>query len=279
MDLNLDDTIRTIRDVYGKDLSCYETSFLSKAVRARMNIIHLTEAAAYPAYLSTHSDEVLSLIASLTITYSEFFRETLSFSVLEHFVLPGIVDSTGGNSEIRIWSAGCAEGQEAYSLAILLDEIAAASSRKVRYRIFATDLSEQNTETARRGIYNFSALRNVTLGRMEKYFARMGDSYSIQPELRDHMDFSRHDLLDGRATVPAESIFGEFDLVLCRNLLFYYCHEIRNDILDRLHKSISPNGYLVTGEAERGEVEKHSGFKLIVPHSPVFRKSLAGRIT
>ncbi len=276
MDPLLGDTIRIIREAYGRDLGCYETSFLAKALKARLDLTHLEEED-YPAYLAAHSEEAASFVASLTITYSEFFRDTLSFSLLEHVVLPSIADSKDENTEIRIWSAGCAGGQEAYSLAILLDELAVLHSRKIHYRIFATDLSEQNLEAARRGVYDPSALRNVSLGRMEKYFARLGDSYSILPELREHLAFSRHDLLDVHATVPTESIFGEFDLVLCCNLLFYYARDIRNGILDRLLKSTSHDGYLITGEAERGEVERHGGYKLVTPPYSVFRKSSAGR--
>ncbi len=276
MDPFLCDTIRTIREIYGRDLGCYETSFLSKALRARLDHNRI-EAAAYPAYIASNGDEATSFIASLRITYSEFFRDTLSFSLLEHVVLPGIAESKDKNSEIRIWSAGCAAGQEAYSIAILLDELASSSSRNMRYRIFATDLSEQNLETARRGVYDPPSLRNVTLGRIERYFARLGDSYSILPELREHLAFSRHDLLDANAAVPAESIFGEFDLVLCCNLLFYYTRDVRNDILDRLLKSTASNGYLVTGDAERGEVERHGGYRLVSPPHSVFRKSSAGR--
>lgn len=272
MDLFLDEIIRTVKDVYGRDLSCFEPSFLTKTLRTKLPTLLLTNVEEYPSWLSSHRDQSLAFIDSLTITYSEFFRETLTFATLEHIVLPPLIESKKGSSPLRIWSAGCAGGQEAYSLAILLDELGSAKEKKPSYRIFATDISEDNLAFAQKGVYDSSSLKNVSMSRLEKYFSQAGTSYSLRPELKLHVDFSRHDLLDEHSTAPARSIFGEFDLVLCCNLLFYYTRDVRQKILNRLCKSMAPRGYLATGEAERSEIDRQRTLKAVAAPSTVFQK-------
>jgi chemotaxis methyl-accepting protein methylase len=189
-------------------------------------------------------------------------------------VLPSLAaeKARSGQGEIRVWSAGCAAGQEAWSIAMLLDEVAGADSPSFSYRIFATDLSEPDLALARDGIYSDEALGNVRLRQLSRFFSRQGDAYAVLPRLREKVCFSSYDLLDERSSSPAVSIYGDFDLVFCCNLLFYYRQSIRQRILDKVCRALAPGGYFVTGEAERDIVSNRNGLCAVSPSVAVFQK-------
>ncbi|MCX6284408.1 MAG: hypothetical protein NTW31_09260 [Bacteroidetes bacterium] len=253
------------------DISMYEESFLEKSVEKRLNSLNIKSVSGFSEILARDENEASIFLNSLTICYSEFFRNPLTFALLEQLVLPGLIEDKKANSEIRIWSAACAAGQEPYSIAMLLDDLIRRKGQKTRFRIFGTDVSEQELERARKGVYDPDDIQNVSTGLAMKYFKRKGDKYIIEGEIREHVYFSFHDLLDPDYISPASSIFGDFDLVCCSNLLFYYNPEIRQQILSRLYLSLSPGGYFVTGEAEKNIVQKHK-FIPVTSLSNVFRK-------
>jgi len=177
-------------------------------------------------------------------------------------------------AQFRIWSAGCAAGQEAWSIAILLEEASTARDNKPgAYHIFATDRAEDELVLARRGIYSASALGNVRQRQLECCFFRQGDTYAVTDRLKDKVDFSTYDLLDLNSSSPAESIYGNFDLILCCNVLYYYRPEIQQRILDKLKRNLAAGGYLVTGEAERQFVVSGSGLNAITPAMSIFKRS------
>jgi chemotaxis protein methyltransferase CheR len=270
----MDNLVEVMRRVHGLGVSHYDLSFLTKSVEKRRLAAACATRAAYVERLTQDRAEAEVLIGSLAIHHSEFFRETLTFALLEHRFLPGLVarKEASDRTELRIWSAGCAAGQEAYSLAILLLELSETRDRPVPFRIFATDSSEAQLALARAGVYAEAAMRNVRLGHLARWFSRRGPSYVAAPAVRERVHFSAHDLLDERGTTPPESIFGEFDLVMCCNLLFYYQPEVRQLILDKLQSSLAPDGYLVTGEAERELVQRAGGFCSTALPTPVFQR-------
>ncbi len=251
--------------------------------------------AAYGEHLEQSAPEAVSFFRSLRIDHSEFFRNPLTFAVLEKLILPELVAGKGqcGGGEIRVWSAGCASGQEAWSLAMLLEDVAGLQSRveqaprllvppqagnrdgrptsggPVPYRIFATDLADP--DMARAGVYHARALGNVRLHHLTKYFSEQDDSFSIVPRLRERVDFSAYDLLDSSSASPAASIYGGFDLILCCNVLFYYRPEARQRILDKVSRALSPGGYFVTGEAEKAIVAGRKTFRAVLQPAAIFQ--------
>lgn len=210
----------------------------------------------------------------MPVDVSEFFRNPLTFALLEQLILPALVGKSGRGrgTEIRVWSAACAAGQEAYSIAILLDEMAANRGDALSFRIFATDRSPEGIVAAQKGIYDYAAVQNVRWKYLRNYFIREGDVYTIIPALRNRIDFSVYDVLDEQSSSPPPSIYGDFDLVICSNLLFYYRPDMRRRILNKAWAALSPGGYLVTGEAERDIVARHDGFRAVVRLSAVFQK-------
>jgi len=274
MNTDLQKVITVMRRVYGTDISYYDESVLSKSLETRRTGTSSATIDEYCTYLSGHREEADTLSRSLQNTHSEFFRNPLTFALLESLVLPSLLMERQGaeGRGIRIWSAGCAAGEEVYSIAILLDERATASEHPVPYRIFATDILEDELTRAKSGAYDAAQLQNVRLKHLHTYFHSRGDTYTVIPRLRDHIDFSRYDLLDEHSISPPTSIYGGFDLIICANLLFYYRPEVRQSILEKLHRSLVPGGYLVTGEAEREMVEQADDIYPVFRPAAVYRK-------
>ena len=270
----LEEVMRTMRQIHDRDVSPYDDAFLNKTIEKRMAANALDASADYAALLASSSEEAEAFSGLLNIGFSEFFRNPLSFSLLEQWILPTVLaeNEKNGRAEIRIWSAGCAAGQEIYSVAILLDELMARADRQTGMRLFATDHSDKELALARRGLYDEAAVGNVRLKHLRKYFTDDGETYRIDDRIKCQVDFSILDLLDDRAGSPAASIYGDFDLVFCSNLLFYYRPEIRQQILHKVYRSLSSNGFLVTGEAERDIVSKQEGFRAVSPPSTIFKK-------
>lgn len=273
-EVHLNEIIRTMDRVHGLDISGYEPSFLVRTIERRLHETGCDSAASYLAErLLGNLPEAEAFDRSLRVGYSVFFREPLTFALLESQVLPDLLERgrKTGRAGLRVWSAGCAGGQEAWSVAILLDELVASANRTTAWRIFATDLSEPDLSLARAGVYPAAALGNVRLRHIDACFTRQGDCHSVATRLREHVEFAVYDLLDTGTACPPMSIFGDFDLVLCCNVLIYYRPPQRRRIVEKLLGCLAPGGYLVTGEAERRLVASAGGILGTASPAPVFQ--------
>ena len=261
-----------LKRLNGVDISLYDDAFLNRSLQRRAEETHCETMDQYGTLLEQSKAERETFINSLQIHYSEFFRNPLTFAVLEKIILPLILQKKEHSShrEIRIWSSACAAGQEAYSLAMLLEEMKKTTQYPFNYRIFATDRSGPVVEEARQGHFFEDTIRNVNLKRINAWFTENGPIYMVKQELKENIDFSVFDLFNEQLSSPPSSIFGGFDLVLCANLLFYYKKEYRDMILEKAGKSSAKGGYLVTGEAERDIVLNHR-YQEVYPQSGIFR--------
>ena len=258
---------------HGIDISKYDDDFIEKSIIRRIQQNNCTTKKDYISFLEKNDMEGGLFLDSLFISYSEFFRNSLTFAVLENIVLPGILlkNSKNKKKEIRIWSAACAAGQETYSLAMLLNEHKSAEGKMINFRIFATDYSEAQVKLAQQGLFPSTALCNLNLSRVEQWFEKQGESYTVKTELKEHIDFSVFDLLCEDHSCPPNSIYGDFDIVLCANLLFYYKPEYRKKIMDKASHCLAKGSYVITGETER-EIMMQYNFEEVYPHSCIFRK-------
>jgi chemotaxis methyl-accepting protein methylase len=265
--------IEQINEMLNLDLLAFDEEFLLSMIKKRMIATNHQSPETYFQLLADSPEEIELLHTSLQVGYSEFFRNPLTFATLEQIVLPALLLAKRNvpSNEIRAWSAACAAGQEAYSVAMLLEELKSGNNIDLRYRIFATDLSEKILGEAQLGKYTSSALKNMSLKRVEHWFTKSGDYYAVDPGLKRNIDFSAFDLLDPTMGCPAASIFGSFDLAFCANILFYYQPKQQKIILDKIVKCLSLEGYIVTGEIER-EILLKLGFNEMFPHSAIFRK-------
>ena len=260
-----------MKELLGKDISMYDPTFLLKVIEARCLACSLSGTAMYCELLKEDSNEADVFYHSLHITYSRFFREPLTYALLEQIVLPEICSRKPAGSEVRIWSAGCAGGQEAYSMAMLLLDLALDTGREVRFRIFATDIDEKMLAAGKAGQYSSDSVAQIQAGRLARYFTKHGTSYRALPILQQNINFSIYDLLDESSAHPPESIYGDFDLVMCSNLLIYYTIPYQHTILNKLFNSLSASGYLVTGETERALVGNMLKQQIMTPTTAIFR--------
>jgi chemotaxis protein methyltransferase CheR len=274
MNKMINNIVSLMSEKYFSDISVYDESFLQKTVLTRANDVLCQNLTDYLHYLESTSSEPLILSDSLNNSYSEFFRNPLTFLMLEQSVLPSIFGKKENcpNAEIRIWSAGCAAGQEAYSIALLTDNFRNSHYPEVSLRIFATDKSEKELSTARKGIYNSKSLKNLRLELVSKYFSNSGEFYSVFENIKKIIDFSFFDLLDKDVHSPAASIYGGFDIIMCSNLLFYYKPEIQNVILSKLAASLVTGGFLITGEAEADIIKSIPQFRQFGEQSTIFMR-------
>jgi chemotaxis methyl-accepting protein methylase len=235
------------------DFSGYRPSILANRIEKRRIALNCKTFDEYLSYVETDTHEIDRLIDAITINVSRFFRDTLVFELLADRILPAIVHEKIRNQDhsLRIWSAGCARGEEPYSIAILLNELFRKEKLKIDLHIFATDIDATVLELARKAVYPLSSVKNSKYRLLMKYFTVTGDDFELIPEIKDQVIFSSYDMLDKKHYVPPESIFGNFDLVLCRNLLIYFNARYQEIIFTKLHQALSQNGYLVLGEARR----------------------------
>lgn len=258
---------------HGIDISMYDDDFIEKSILRRIQHNNCANEKDYISFFRESNIESGLFLDSLFINYSEFFRNSLTFAVLENLILPGILlrNSNNKKKEIRIWSAACAAGQEAYSLAMLLNEHKSAEGKMINFRIFATDYSEAQVTQAQQGQFQPVALNNLNLKRVTQWFKKHDENYIVKPELKERIDFSVFDLSCENHSCPPNSIYGDFDIVLCANLLFYYNAEYRKKIMDKARHCLSKGGYVITGETER-EIMLRYNFEEVYTQSCIFRK-------
>jgi chemotaxis protein methyltransferase CheR len=264
---------RSIQQSEGIDISMYDDSFIEKSLQKRLSATQSNSTQDYLNYFEGHADEKNHFLDSLQISYSEFFRNPLTFSLLERIILPQIIQKKKDlkRKEIRIWSAACAGGQESYSIAILLNELINNNNEEISFRIFATDQSSTQINEASKGNYTENLIQYVSLKRINQWFTKKGTEYIINKNLKNNIDFSTFDLLNNQFSCPPASIFGDFDLIICANLLFYYKPKYQKIILEKTMNCLTSGGFLIVGEAERSILMNHN-FREVYPQSAIFTK-------
>ncbi|PKP19599.1 MAG: hypothetical protein CVU02_00020 [Bacteroidetes bacterium HGW-Bacteroidetes-19] len=254
------------------DISKYDPSFVDQIIKNRQLELKLKD---YYHYIDCLHHDILEreiFENMLQISYSMFFRNMLTFNTLEHIVIPKLLikKSLKSNANLRIWSAACAGGQEPYSLAIILENCILKNYKLNNYHVFATDIDPKQIEIAKSGIYTEESLKNVTFNDLHKWFNKSNDHYIIHEELKKRVSFSVFDLLDEKLSSPPDSIFGDFDIIMCANIMFYFNEESRKSILNKLIASALQNTFFITGEVER-EYFIARQFVELYPQSAIFQ--------
>jgi two-component system CheB/CheR fusion protein len=234
-----------VRERSGLDFSTYKPATIHRRLRQRVAATESADLEGYARYLDEHPDEIARLVNSFLIKVTDFMRDPELFASLGEGVLPELVErARKRGDDLRIWSAGCATGEEAYSIAILLADLLGEGLDAARVRVFATDIDPKAIAQARLGIYPASALASLSAERVEKYFVRLPDDrYQVRKRLRSCVVFGEHDL-GQRAPFP------RIDLVLCRNVLIYFTAELQRRVLQLFAFALREGGYLVLGRAE-----------------------------
>jgi len=276
MAADLGNVLAALKALRGVDLSGYRPDTLQRRVATRMAQVKAIDVDEYARGLYLDPDECDHLISTIAIKVSSFFRDPIVFELTAQKLLADIIernrrkDAPGG--DIRVWSAGCATGEEAWSLAILLHQALEGERNDWTVQVFATDLDPNALATAAAGVYPRERFKDVKLGIMDRYFEAHGHDYRIRPPLRRMMHFSQDDMTSTQRDAPAESVFGTFDLIFCRNVLIYYSRDVQDHMFRRLHRSLAQQGYLVLGNAEGLNTEMESKLQTIDRINLIYRK-------
>ncbi|HET6978406.1 MAG TPA: CheR family methyltransferase [Pyrinomonadaceae bacterium] len=247
------------------DFRNYKSSTILRRIGRRMAVTHNGSIVDYSDYLRTHPDEVKELVKAFLIKVTGFFRDPEAFEFLKDTVIPALIDRAKANGRtLRVWSAGCATGEEAYSLALLIADHLGPDFPEWNVRVFATDLAADAISFARRGLYPENVLNDMPPDYQDRFFERVDQGFRISKSLRQAVIFGQQDISRG---VP----FPRIDLVACRNLLIYLKPDLQQVVLDlfaySLHQS---HGYLFLGKAETARPTKAT-FELINKRWKVYR--------
>ncbi|MBW3632812.1 MAG: hypothetical protein KY456_07275, partial [Chloroflexi bacterium] len=232
-----------VRERTGLDFSAYKRPTIARRLQRRMAAVGATALQDYRRYIERHPEELQRLVASFLIKVTEFFRDPELFIHLRDHVLPALISEAREQGELRIWSAGCATGEEAYTLAMLVSDLLADESEELPVRIFATDIAADAVEFARRGIYSAAAVAGLPRDLVERHFDPLDGAFEVRKQIRSLVVFGEHDL-GNRAPFP------RIDLVLCRNVLIYFTAELQRRALQLFAYSLRQGGCLALGKAE-----------------------------
>jgi len=230
----------------GHDFSNYKRSTLLRRLERRIGLHELADLNAYGNYLREKPDEARALLKDLLISVTNFFRDPAAFDALEERINTSLVQSKGAGDQVRIWVAGCATGEEAYSIAMLLSERLDHENEPPTVQLFASDIDEWAIRKAREGYYTLSDVADVSPERLRRFFVREGEGYRVRREVRELVLFAQHNIIK-------DPPFSHLDLVACRNLLIYLNRTAQQRVLEVLHFALNPDGYLFLGSSESVE--------------------------
>ena len=239
----LEDLLAFIRDSRGFDFTGYKRSSLSRRIRKRMNDVGMDDYVDYRDRLESSAEEFRHLFDTILINVTGFFRDADAWTFLRSDVLPDIVAKVDKDDEIRVWSAGCSSGEEAYSLAIAFAEVLGTEDYLNRVKIYGTDVDEDALRDARTGLYSTNALKGLSDDLRTKYFEPNGTQFAFRPDLRRRVIFGRHD-------ITADAPISRLNLLVCRKTMMYFNVETQSQIIDRFHFALQEGGSLFLGKAE-----------------------------
>ena len=232
-----------LRKGCGHDFSQYKESTISRRVERRMKALQIELVADYVKVLEEKPEECDRLFKDVLIGVTQFFRNPEGFEVLAREIIPKLFEGKDADDQVRVCVVGCATGQEAYTLAILLCEEAEKVDHPPKIQVFATDIDERGLETARKGCYPNSIAQEVSAERLQRFFVKQTDGYQVKSTLREKMLFSSHSFIK-------DPPFSRLDLISCRNVMIYLGLELQQKVVPLFHYALRPGGYLFLGPSE-----------------------------
>ncbi|WP_159729358.1 chemotaxis protein CheB [Methylosinus sp. Ce-a6] len=239
----LQSVLAEVRTRTNLDFSKYKRSTVLRRIRRRMQLNQKELLEDYLDFLRGDATEAQLLAEEFLITVTRFFRDAEVYDYLEKEIVPRLFEGKTSLETIRVWSVGCATGEEAYSVAMLMLEQAGRVTAAPKIEIFASDLHEPSLRRAREGEYADSIEAEVSPERLERFFVREDTNYRIRKDVREIVVFANHNLL-------RDPPFSRLDLIICRNLLIYLQRELQNDVIDLFHYALNPEGLLLLGPSE-----------------------------
>ena len=256
--------LQYIQESRGLDFRGYKRTSLRRRILLRMEAAAVEDFAAYQSHLEVHPGEFEDLLNTVLINVTSFFRDPDAWEVLRTEVVPAIIARTEEGRAIRVWSVGCASGEEPYSLAMLFAEQMGMQAFCERVKIYATDLDEEALRAARHATYSPREVESVPAPLLERYFERTSNHYVFHRDLRKCVIFGRHN-------VVRDAPISRIDLLVCRNLLIYLEGDTQDVVLPRLHYALTGDGYLFLGKAET-QLARSALFRPVEMKHRIFEK-------
>lgn len=232
-----------LKQVRGFDFTGYKRTSLRRRILKQMQISQVATFGDYLDYLEVHPQEFSQLFNTILINVTSFFRDSTAWNYLQNQTLPLILNNHSFKTPIRVWSAGCASGEEAYTIAIILAELIGTSNFSQRVKIYATDIDEEALIQARQASYKYKQIESVPPALVKRYFEIIGDQYVVCSDLRRAVIFGRHNLVQ-------DAPISHLDVLICRNTLMYFNAETQRRILSRFHFALNEVSNLFLGKAE-----------------------------
>jgi len=261
----LDEVFKLVHNISGNDFNLYKTPTIIRRIGRRMNERGIKKLDRYVDFLQNNTDEVKILAQDFLIGVTKFFRDEQAFVQLNEFAIQDIVNRKENGDVIKIWVCACSTGQEAYSIAALVDDCVVRSGKKIEIKIFASDIDEKSIEIASRGEYPVSVKKEIPVKLFKKYFVQEGKHIKVVTSLRKQVVFAKHDVIKSPP-------FIKNDLVTCRNMLIYVNSILQEKILSIFHFSLLPNGYLFLGSSETASSMK-AGLTEVSGKSKIYKKT------
>jgi two-component system, chemotaxis family, CheB/CheR fusion protein len=239
-----------LRDGRGFDYTSYRRPSLTRRFEKRLQAVGAKNYDEYKDFLETHPEEYSELFNTILINVTGFFRDQEAWQVLASEVLPTVVEAKQDKEHIRVWSAGCASGEEPYTIAMLLSETLGDDAFRARVKIYATDVDDHALSQAREALFTPKQLDNVPAELREKYFPEVNHSYQFRTDVRRAVIFGRNDLLQ-------DPPISRVDLLICRHTLMYFAPPAQERILANFYFALQPGGYLMVGKAEALQSRTH----------------------
>src|SRR5829696_646611 len=245
-DVELDalrDIFTQLRVRTGHDFSNYKRPTVLRRIARRISVHELPDLPAYSHFMHENPAEATALLKDLLISVTNFFRDAEAFEALEREIIPKLFEGKTADDQVRVWVAGCATGEEAYSVTMLLSEYAAKIPGAPQIQVFATDIDEDAIATARDGFYTINDAADVSPERLSGHFVKDGHGYRVRREIRERVLFAVHNIIK-------DPPFAHLDIATCRNLLIYLNRTAQQRVMDVMHFALNPGGYLMLGSSE-----------------------------
>ncbi len=242
--------LNALRDIFtqlrvrtGHDFSNYKRPTLLRRIARRVSVHHLPDLTAYSHFMDENPAEATALLKDLLISVTNFFRDAEAFEALEQKVIPKLFEHKTADDQLRVWVTGCATGEEAYTLTMMLSEYAAKIPFAPQIQVFATDIDEDAIAKARDGFYTVNDAADVSPERLSRHFISEGERFRVRREIRERVLFAVHNVIK-------DPPFAHLDLATCRNFLIYLNRTAQRRVMDVLHFALNPGGYLMLGASE-----------------------------
>lgn len=264
---NIDRLTAKVLDERGLDLAQYRPQYVERRVATRLRTLSLHSYRQYSDYLDTNPDEYSKLIDTLTINVTEFFRDAPVFDLFRRTIVPGMIEDKMRSRQrmLRAWSAGCATGEEPYSIAMSFLEGLGDHSKDFLLTVIATDLDDKAIAKAKAAVYPVDSLKTIPKSHQVKYLDVHKDTFDVKPEVARHVRFRHFNLFSDK---PISVV----DVIFCRNVFIYFSREQQEKVLEMFWGALAKGGYLVLGRSEKLAPVAAKRFELVSGRERIYRK-------